>query len=110
MRWTSPLLSLHQLVRPKPGPDFKPPPANGIVEDVDPAAFKSTFISKPKDKKKEMKNKKQKRSKVGALVSFDVDVDGGESLLLTVAHQKHQDRDIEGPRKKKQKRSTRRWR
>jgi G patch domain-containing protein 1 len=37
----------------KPGPDVKPPPANGIVEDVDlvtfKSKFKSTFISKPKD-------------------------------------------------------------
>jgi G patch domain-containing protein 1 len=73
----------------KPGPDVKPPPTNGIVEDVDLATFKSTFISKPKDKKKEKENKQRKRSKGGALLSFDVDVDGGELLSLTVAHQKH---------------------
>jgi G patch domain-containing protein 1 len=77
----------------KPGPDVKPPPANGIVEDVDLATFKSkfksTFISKPKDKRKEKENKKRKRSKGGALLSFDVDMDGGELLSLTVAHQKH---------------------
>ncbi|KAG1816474.1 uncharacterized protein BJ212DRAFT_1299732 [Suillus subaureus] len=40
----------------KPGPDVKPPPANSIVEDVDLATFKPTFIpsgSKPKDGEKE---------------------------------------------------------
>jgi G patch domain-containing protein 1 len=91
----------------KPGPDVKPPPANGIVEDVDLATFKPTFIprgSKPKDaEKKEKKNKKQKSSKGGTLVSFDVDEDGGESLSLTAAHRKHRDRDSERPRKKKRK-------
>ncbi|KAG1771048.1 hypothetical protein EV702DRAFT_1137589 [Suillus placidus] len=91
----------------KPGPDVKPPPANGIVEDVDLATFKPTFIprgSKPKDaEKKEKKNKKQKSSKGGALVSFEVDEDGGESLSLTAARQKPRDRDSERPRKKKRK-------
>ncbi|KAG2357773.1 hypothetical protein BDR07DRAFT_1473341 [Suillus spraguei] len=80
---------------------------NGIVEDVDLATFKPTFIprgSKPKDtEKKQKKNKKQKSSKGGALVSFEVDEDGGESLSLTAARQKHRDRDSERPRKKKRK-------
>ncbi|KAG1724184.1 hypothetical protein EDB19DRAFT_1930151 [Suillus lakei] len=92
----------------EPVPDVKPaPPANGIVEDVDLATFKPTFIprgSKPKDtEKKEKKNKKQKSSKGGTLVSFDVNEDGGESLSLTAARQKHRDRDSERPRKKKRK-------
>jgi len=91
----------------KPGPNVKPPPANGIVEDVDLATFKPTFMprgSKLKDvEKKEKKNKKQKSSKGGTLVSFDVDEDGGESLLLTAAHRKHRDRDSERPRKRKRK-------
>ncbi|KAG1816446.1 uncharacterized protein BJ212DRAFT_1354770 [Suillus subaureus] len=94
----------------QPGPDVKPPPpANGIVEDVDLATFKPTFIprgSKPKDgekEKKEKRNKKQKSSKGGTLVSFDVDEDGGESLSLTAARQTHRDRDSERPRKKKRK-------
>ncbi|KAG1816453.1 uncharacterized protein BJ212DRAFT_1480902 [Suillus subaureus] len=51
-----------------PGPDDKPPAANGIVEDVDLATFKPTFIprgSKAKDaEKNEKTNKKQKGSKV----------------------------------------------
>jgi G patch domain-containing protein 1 len=91
----------------KPGPDVKPSPVNGIVEDVDLATFKPTFIprgSKPKDaEKKEKKNKKQKSSKGGTLVSFDVDEDGGESLSLTAAHRKHRDRDSERPRPRKRK-------
>jgi G patch domain-containing protein 1 len=91
----------------KPGLDVKPLPANGIVEDVDLATFKPTFIprgSKQKDaEKKDKKNKKQKSSKGGALVSFDVDEDGGESLSLTAAHQKHRDRGSERPRKKRRK-------
>ncbi|KAG1897082.1 uncharacterized protein F5891DRAFT_1050235 [Suillus fuscotomentosus] len=91
---------------PAPDPDVKPPPSNGIVEDVDLATFKPTFIprgSKPKEtEKKERKNKKQKSSKGGILVSFDVDEDGGDSSL-TAARQKHRDRDSERPRKKKRK-------
>ncbi|KAG2141951.1 hypothetical protein DEU56DRAFT_795742 [Suillus clintonianus] len=92
----------------EPVPEVKPaPPANGVVEDVDLATFKPTFIpraSKTKDaEKKEKKTKKQKSSKGGALVSFDVDEDGGESLSLTTACQKHRDRDSERPRKKKRK-------
>lgn len=91
----------------KPDLDVKPPPVNGIVEDVDLTTFKPTFIprgSKPKDaEKKEKKNKKQRSSKGATLVSFDVDEDGGESLSLTAAHQKHRDRGSERPRKKKRK-------
>ncbi|KAG0694131.1 hypothetical protein DFH29DRAFT_961354 [Suillus ampliporus] len=92
----------------EPVPEVKPaPPASGIVEDVDLATFKPTFIprgSKTKDaEKKEKKSKKQKSSKGGALVSFDVDEDGGESLSFTAARQKHRDRDSERPRKKKRK-------
>ncbi|KAG1747898.1 uncharacterized protein EDB91DRAFT_1115387 [Suillus paluster] len=92
----------------EPVPEVKPaPPANAIVEDVDLTTFKPTFIprgSKTKDtEKKEKKSKKQKSSKGGALVSFDVDEDGGESLSLTAARPKHRDWDSERPRKKKRK-------
>lgn len=89
--------------------EVKPaPPVNGIVEDVDLATFKPTFIprvSKAKDvEKKDKKSKKQKSSKGGGtLVSFDVDEDGGESLSLTAARHKHRDRDSERPKKKKRK-------
>ncbi|OAX37659.1 hypothetical protein K503DRAFT_719455 [Rhizopogon vinicolor AM-OR11-026] len=88
--------------------EVKPaPPANGVVEDVDLATFKPTFIprmSKTKDtEKKDKKSKKQKGSKGGTLVSFDVDEDGGESLSLTAARHKHRDRDNERPKKKKRK-------
>ncbi|KAG1876507.1 hypothetical protein DFJ58DRAFT_178448 [Suillus subalutaceus] len=100
IRWTSPLPS-------KRGQDVKALPANGIVEDVDLATFKPTFIlrgSKPKDAEKEKKkNKKQKSSKGGPLAFFDMDEDGGESLSLTAVRQKHRDWDSERPRKKKRK-------
>lgn len=82
-------------------------PVNSIVEDVDMATFKPTFIprvSKTKDaEKKDKKSKKQKSSKSGTLVSFDVDEQGGESLSLTAARHKHRDRDSERPKKKKRK-------
>ncbi|KAG1858751.1 hypothetical protein DFJ58DRAFT_876230 [Suillus subalutaceus] len=69
------------------GLDVKPPAANGAMEDVDLATFKSTFMpreSKPKDADKEKKNKKQNSCKGGTLVSLT-------------------DRDSERPRKKKRK-------
>ncbi|KAG1858742.1 hypothetical protein DFJ58DRAFT_781442 [Suillus subalutaceus] len=97
MRWTSHLLPVPAGLS-KPGPNVKPLPTTGIMEDVDLATIKPTFIprgSKPKDaEKKEKKNKKQKGSK---------DEDGGESLSLTAARQKHRDRDDERSRKKKLK-------
>jgi G patch domain-containing protein 1 len=90
----------------EPAPEVKPaPPANGVMEDIDIATFKPTFIpraSKTKDAEKK-KSKKQKNSKGGTLVSFDVDEDGGESLSLTAARHKHRDRDNERPKKKKRK-------
>jgi G patch domain-containing protein 1 len=90
----------------EPAPEVKQaPPANGVVEDIDIATFKPTFIpraSKTKDTEKK-KTKKQKNSKGGTLVSFDVDEDGGESLSLTAARHKHRDRDNERPKKKKRK-------
>jgi len=92
----------------EPVAEVKPaPPANGILEDVDLATFKPTFIprvSKPKEsEKKGKKGKKQKSSKGGALVSFDVEEDGGESLSLNAARHKYRDPDGERPRKKKRK-------
>ncbi|KAG1881293.1 hypothetical protein F4604DRAFT_473060 [Suillus subluteus] len=57
MRWTSPLLS-------KRGPDVKALPANVVVEDVDLATFKPTFIlrgSKPKDAEKKEKKTRNRR-------------------------------------------------
>ncbi|KAG1845866.1 hypothetical protein DFJ58DRAFT_893314 [Suillus subalutaceus] len=63
-----------------------------------------TFIprgSNPNDAEK--KEKKNKSSKGGTLISFDVYKDGGESLSLTAAHPKYRDRDSERPRKEKQK-------
>ncbi|KAG2032012.1 hypothetical protein BDR03DRAFT_1015566 [Suillus americanus] len=57
-----------------PGLDVKPPVANGVMEDVDLATFKPTFVprgSKLTDsEKKEKKPKVQKSAKSGTLVSY----------------------------------------
>jgi hypothetical protein len=87
----------------KPGLNVKASPVDDTVEDVDLTTFKPTFVSESKDRRRKRKTKKQKSFKGGTLLSFDIVMDGGESLSLTVAHQKHQNRDSEGPRKKKRK-------
>ena len=75
-------------------------------EKVNLATFKPTFV--PRDsqsrsgngKAPAMMEKKSKKSKVGALVSFDVDEDGGESLSIT-ARRETKERDR--PKKKRKK-------
>ena len=75
-------------------------------EKVDLATFKPTFV--PRDSQSHSGNgkapatmeKKSKKSKVGALVSFDVDEDGGESLSIS-ARRETKERDR--PKKKRKK-------
>ncbi|KAH0836806.1 hypothetical protein J3R83DRAFT_8571 [Lanmaoa asiatica] len=76
-------------------------------EKVDLSTFKPTFV--PRDlqshsgngKAPAAREKKSKKSKTGALVSFDVDEDGGESLSI-LARRETKERDR--PKKKRKKR------
>lgn len=77
-----------------------------VDEKVDLSTFKPTFV--PRDsqshsgngKAPAVKEKKKKKSKMGALVSFDVDEDGGESLSI-LARRETKERDR--PKKKRKK-------
>ncbi|KAG8221092.1 hypothetical protein J3R82DRAFT_2610 [Butyriboletus roseoflavus] len=77
-----------------------------VDEKVDLSTFKPTFV--PRDsqphsgnaKVPAVKEKKGKKSKTGALVSFDVDEDGGESLSI-LARRETKERDR--PKKKRKK-------
>ena len=77
-----------------------------VNDKVDLSTFKPTFV--PRDsqshsgngKPPAVKEKKGKKSKTGALVSFDVDEDGGESLSI-LARRETKERDR--PKKKRKK-------
>ncbi|KAI9464648.1 hypothetical protein HD554DRAFT_1242042 [Boletus coccyginus] len=80
--------------------------AVAVDTKVDLATFKPTFV--PRDsqahsgngKAPATKEKKSKKSKTGALMSFDVDEDGGESLLILA---RRETRERERPKKKRKK-------
>ncbi|KAF9234104.1 hypothetical protein BU15DRAFT_53028 [Melanogaster broomeanus] len=79
-----------------------------VAEEVDLSTFKPTFIprdTQPKSangKASAPKEKKVKKPKGGALVSFDLDEGGGESLLIS-ARRENKERDRPKKKRKKQK-------